>query len=383
MTQFPASSGKKVQKTMLQALMRYSLIALVLLSPAASAAEPIKLKLAFITSDRAELYQSVIGPFVDAVNKDAKGLIEIEVYFSGVLGGLPQPPQLVLDGVADIGTIVSTHFKDRFPDDAVLELPGLFDNAREATLCYTGLIRANAFAGYEEFFVIGAFSFGPGTVHSRQRLTSLSELKGMKISATSTIEATVLQRLGAVSKVLPVPQTMDAIGAGGIDGAVVPPSAFAAFGIGRVTSYHYLLRVSASPIALVMNRKKFDSLPEQAQSVIRKYSGEWIAARFVARWQVLEIEELERIKSNARRTTTFPLSMDIDAAHAIFQSVNEEWIKKSPGNSQLLTMVEKELTKLRSTPRIDDIPMPSSFRSIDREGGQLIGPIRAIVLKKG
>jgi TRAP-type C4-dicarboxylate transport system substrate-binding protein len=172
----------------------------------------------------------------------------------------------------------------------------------------------------------------------------------MKISARSTIEATALERLGAVSNVLALPQTMDAISAGSIDGTAVPPAVFPYFGIGRLTTYHYLLPVSAAPLALVMNRKKFDGLPEQAQRVIRKYGGEPMATRFVAHWQYLEKEELERIKSNARRIVTFPSPMDIEAAQAVFQSFNDEWAAKSPRNLELLTMVEKELAKIRLTP---------------------------------
>jgi TRAP-type C4-dicarboxylate transport system substrate-binding protein len=334
---------------MTKALTRCALLALVLFSSAA-AAEPIKLKLAFFTSDRSALYLYAIKPFVDAVNTEANGLIKIEVYFSGVLGGSPLQPQLVLDGVADMAMIVSGQFPLRFPDDAVLELPGLIHDMREATLSYTGLIHANALRGYEDFFVIGAFSTGPGNVHSRKRLTSLSDLIGMKIAATSPMEATVLERLGAVSNVLPVRQAMDAISAGSIDGTAVPPAVFGAFGIGRVTTYHYLLPISSAPQALVMNRKKFDGLPEQAQSVIRKYSGEWMAARFVAHWQVLEKGELERIKSNDRRMVTFPSPIDVEAAQAVFQSVNDEWAARSPRNLELLTIVEKELAKIRSTP---------------------------------
>jgi TRAP-type C4-dicarboxylate transport system substrate-binding protein len=337
-------------KMMIKSLTRCTLVALVLFSSAA-AAEPIKLKLAFPTSDRAELYLYAIKPFVDSVNTEANGLIEIEVYFSGVLGGSrPTQRQLVLDGVADMALIASGQWPLQFPDDTVLELPGLFHDAREATLSYTGLIYANALRGYEVFFVIGAFSNGPGNIHSRKHLSSLSDLKGMKIGATSTIEAAVLERLGAVSNVLPIPQTMDALSDGSIDGTAVAPAVFAAFGIGRVTTYHYLLPISGAPLALVMNRKKFDGLPEQAQSVIRKYSGEWMATGFVAHWQVLEKGELERIKSNARRTITFPSPMDIEAAQAVFQSVNDEWAVKSPRNLELLTIVEKELAKIRSTP---------------------------------
>ena len=67
--------------------------ALVLFSSMA-AAQPIKFILAFSTSDRGELYVSAIKPLVDAVNAEARGLIEIEVYFSGALGVPGRRPAL-------------------------------------------------------------------------------------------------------------------------------------------------------------------------------------------------------------------------------------------------------------------------------------------------
>jgi TRAP-type C4-dicarboxylate transport system substrate-binding protein len=334
---------------MIKALVRWALLALVLFSSAA-AAEGVTLKLSLTSSDRSELYQHVIKPFVDAVNTEANGLIKIEGYFSNVLGRLSPHPQLVLDGVADIALIVPSLFPIRFPDDTVLGLPGLFQDAREATLAYAGLIHANALRGYEDFFVIGAFCSGPGNIHSRKRLTSLSDLKGLKISTTSTIVGTALERLGAVPNLLPPPVVTDAISAGRIDGAAVPTGVLAVFGIGHLTTYHYLLPISCAPLALVMNRKKFNGLPGQAQGIIRKYSGEWITARFVAHREVLEKEELELLKSNARRTVTFPSRMDIETAQTVFQSVNEEWAAKSRHNLELLKIVEKELAKIRSTP---------------------------------
>jgi TRAP-type C4-dicarboxylate transport system substrate-binding protein len=194
-------------KMMIKAVARCTLLALVLFS-SATAAEPIKLKLAFPTSDRAELYLYAIKPFVDAVNTEANGLIEIEVYFSGVLGGSqPTQPQLVLDGVADMALIASGQFQLLFPDDTVLELPGLFHDAREVTSLLHWAYPCQCAQGpLENAPITKKSSYPPGNIHSRKRLTLLPDLKGMKIGATSTIEATALERLGAVSYVLPVPQ---------------------------------------------------------------------------------------------------------------------------------------------------------------------------------
>jgi TRAP-type C4-dicarboxylate transport system substrate-binding protein len=74
---------------------RWVLLVFALL-PLAALAEPIKLRLSLITSDRSLVYLGEIKPFVDAVNAEAKGLLEIEIYFSGTLGnGAARQPQLV------------------------------------------------------------------------------------------------------------------------------------------------------------------------------------------------------------------------------------------------------------------------------------------------
>ena len=109
------------------------------LLPAIAAAEPIKLKLAFYSSDRSILYLAGIKPFVDAVNTAAKDLIHIDVYFSSKLGSADAIPNVLLDGGADIAFMAPGYTPKVFFDGSVAELPGLFHNAREATLVYTRL----------------------------------------------------------------------------------------------------------------------------------------------------------------------------------------------------------------------------------------------------
>jgi TRAP-type C4-dicarboxylate transport system substrate-binding protein len=61
------------------------------------------------------------------------------------------------------------------------------------------------------------------------------------------------------AKVMPINATAEAISRGDIDGATVPASMLLNFGISRVTSYHYFIRLGFAPLAILMNRKKFDS----------------------------------------------------------------------------------------------------------------------------
>ena len=108
-------------------LARLVLLAVVL-APLAATAAPIELKLAYFISDQASLYKIAIEPFVDAVNGDADGGIEIKTYPGGSLGkDQGRQAQLVREGVADIAFVALGPTGDQFADGSVMQLPGLFE----------------------------------------------------------------------------------------------------------------------------------------------------------------------------------------------------------------------------------------------------------------
>ena len=209
---------------MFKTLARCALLWLALV-PAASAAEPIKLKMAYFSSDRTTTYLAAIKPFVDSVNAEAADLVQIDVSLSGTLGKNPtQQLQLVLDGTADLAFVVPGYTPERFPDNEVVELPGLFKNIREATLVYTGLIAANALRGYDDLFVVGAFAAEPETIHTRLPAASLQALAGMRIRSNNPVQAAALAELGMVPVEIPINQTSSAISSGKLDGAMTGPA---------------------------------------------------------------------------------------------------------------------------------------------------------------
>src|SRR6267154_6567665 len=105
----------------MNAIARCAAIAVALL-PVATLAEPIKLKMAYFSSDREPPYVSVLQPFADAVNREGKGIVEVVPYPGGVLGrSYAKQAQLVLDGIADMAWVNPSLTPERFPDDAVME----------------------------------------------------------------------------------------------------------------------------------------------------------------------------------------------------------------------------------------------------------------------
>ena len=315
--------------------------------PLVVAAEPIKLKFSYYTSDREVIYLSAVKPFIDSVNAAANGLIEIDAFTSGSLGkSYAGQAQLVLDGVADFAFVNPGLTPEQFPDDTVMELPGLFHDVREASMVYTRLVASGALRGYEDFFVVGAVAGGPQSIHTRPPISSLEDLLGKKIRASNRTEGLVLDALGMSAKVIPINATAEAISRGDIDGTTVPASMLLNFGISRVTSYHYFIRLGFAPLVILMNRQKFDSLPKTGQDIIRKFSGESFAKCFAEAFVANDDRVIEQFKSDPHRTVIFPSQRDLDVAQATYRRAIDEWQARTPRNRELLTMVESEIAKL-------------------------------------
>jgi TRAP-type C4-dicarboxylate transport system substrate-binding protein len=212
------------------------------------------------------------------------------------------------------------------------------------------LIAANTLRGYEDFVVIGAYTAELHSIHTRKPIASLADLKGLKIRANNPTEAATFDKLGMHGIVMPVNQISEAISNGSIDGAAVPPAMLAEFGVGRLASYHYMIRADAPSLAVVMSRKVFAGLPAQAQAIIRKYSGEWAVARSNEYFAAINVKSMKQLEADPKRKVIFPSQAERPRIQAAFKEVIDEWKAKSPRNPELLELARAEIAKLRCEP---------------------------------
>ena len=101
------------------------------------------------------------------------------------------------------------------------------------------------------------------------------------------------------------------------------------------------------PLLLLMNRKRFESLPAPAQMLIRKYSGEPAAAAWIESFGDAEREQLDKIRADPERKVVVPSPSDWDSARQIYQSMIDAWAAKSAHNRALLARVRTEIAGLR------------------------------------
>lgn len=309
---------------------------------------PVKLRFAIFSPDTEQTYLTVFKPFAEAVNKENAG-VEIELFPNGALGRNPaQQAQMVLDGVADIAWVVASYTPGRFQENEVFELPGLFKDLKESTVVMNRLIHSGQVKGYEQFFPIGIFGTAPYSIHTREPIRTLADLKGKKIRAAGAIESETIKALGAVPIGMTTTEIPEAISRRTIDGTTSHPSPLFDFGIARVTNAHYFTRLGVVPLAILLNRAKFDALPKPAQDVIRKYSGDWTAQRFNEHITAYNDLLVQRLKDDPKRTVVFPPQSELDQTQPAFNSVIDAWVAKQPRNKELLELVRKETAAYRA-----------------------------------
>ena len=322
--------------------------ALLLLACVRGWAAPVVLKFSFYTSDRSAIYHCQVKPFVDAVNAEGAGLVRIEVYFSGAISpAQAEQPSLVRSGGADLAAIVPGATPDDFPDTTVFGAPGLFRSDEEASLVFTRLIAAGALKGYDPFFVVGAYVLGGESIHSRKPIATLADLKGQTIRVNNEIVGDVLKELGAEPVVMPINRARDALSQGQVDGVVVIPAVLSEFGFSRLAQHHYLLAIGAAPLAMVMNRAKFASLPPRAQEIIRAHSGRSYIEQVTACTNARNLEVVAQLRAAQQRKVAEPSSADLAAAQAAYDGAIREWTSTSPGNLTLLDKVKSDRDAMR------------------------------------
>jgi len=307
------------------------------------------LKWAVFTPDHEVTFRTVMKPYAEAVQRDSNGALVFDLFPNGALGRNPgQQPQMVIDGVADVAWIIPSYSPGRFPDTEVLELPGLFKNLREATTVATRMAASGTFKDYGDFFLVGMFGTAPYSIHTNFPVNSIADLKGKTIRASSANESAALRALGAVPIGMPVTEIPEAISRRTISGTTSHMSPFFDFGLDRVTNNHFFIGLGVVPLTILMNKRKFDALPEQARAALQKNAGEVIANKWSDSITSFNDEMLNRLKSDPKHKVVFPSQAELDEAQKLLAPVRETWVSASDRHKDLKAQLDAQLAKVRA-----------------------------------
>ena len=239
-----------------------------------SDAQSIEVKMAHFMAPIHVQHQKSFVPFAEKVNSLSGGQVKIRIYPGGALGGPTQLPDAVKTGITDIAFIIPSYTTARFPRTSAFDLPFLFDSGVHATKVFYDLYGKYLAEDYKDYKVLWLYSSGPGHLHSvTKRIHTLDDVQGMKMRTPSAYMTKALKLLGTNPVGMPISELTVALQKKVVDGMLTPWSAVEDFKMWDLISYLTELDMYISPMAVVMNKEKFDALPESAKKAIEGASG--------------------------------------------------------------------------------------------------------------
>ncbi len=211
------------------------------------------------------------------VEKRTQGRVKIDYYPGGTLTQGPWLYDAVRQGITDVGHCLLAYTRGTFPLTEVIDLPLGCKSGYMATRLMNAYYKKMKPKEFDELKMFWMHGMGPTVIHTQKPVHQLEDLKGMKIRTTGLGEK-IITALGGVAVSMPMAETYDALQKGVVEGVLCPVEALFGWRLGEVVKYttESYGASTTNCNAIVMSKKKWDSLPPDIQQIIDKISEEWI-----------------------------------------------------------------------------------------------------------
>jgi len=261
------------------------------------------------------------------VEKRTGGKVKVQTFPGGTL----LPAKNILDGVisglADIGNFAMSYQPGRFPVSEAVDLPMGFTSARAASLTLFDLIAKYKPKEFAQVKILTLFTCPPTNFMTKSPVRSLADLKGMELRVAGT-NAEVVKRLGGIPVAMPQSETPEAIQKGVVKGMVSSMEILKDFKFAAYTPYATVANLPVVSFAVVMNKAKWDSLPEDVKDVLeqlRREQAEW-TGKYVDDHVT---EALAWSKANYRHQLFELSAADHDKVASLLKPMTEEYVKRT------------------------------------------------------
>ena len=237
-------------------------------------AQTIQVKFAHFMSPMHIQHQKSFVPFCNKVEELTNGQVTVKIYPGGALGGPKQLPEAVKTGITDIAFTIPAYTTGRFPRTSVFDLPFLFDSSLHTTKVLYTLAYDYLADDYKDYKVLWFYSCGPGQLHSVTKpIRRVEDLKGMKMRSPGAYMSKALKLCGANPVGMPISKLTMSLEKKVIDGMLTPYSAVIDFRLWDLVKYIADVNMYTMPMAVLMNKQKWNSLPDFAKRAIDEASG--------------------------------------------------------------------------------------------------------------
>lgn len=280
----------------------------------------------------AHVTKEILTPWAEDVSAASGGELTVQMFAGGSLGRNPaQQLQLVEDGVADIAWVIPGYSPGRFQESTVAELPFLIPSSTAGSPAMWKMYEDGHFKGdFDKLKMLGIFVSYPNSIASTKPVAVPQDMQDLKLRAPGPTMLTAIEALGAV----PVggitgPTVAESISRGLIDGTLTQWGAIETFRMGDVITHFNTAPLGATPMLVVMNKAKYESLSDAAKAAIDKFSGAAFSERFGASFDANIAEARETLLANDTIAVTEPDEAQLAQWKDAVSIATQQWIEQN------------------------------------------------------
>lgn len=311
----------------------------------ASLAQAETLRFSSFEPPQAYVTKNVLTAWAEDVSKASEGTLDVKMFAGGTLGRAPdQQLKLVEDGVADIAWVIPGYSPGRFTEGSVAELPFLVPDSTIGSKAMWKMVEDGYFSNdYSKFKLIGVVVSAPNFIASSRKITEPEEMKGINFRGPGPVLLTALKALGSV----PIggitgANLADSISRGLVEGTLTEWTAGETFRVTEVTNHYMMAPLGATPMLVLMNKARYDALPEKAKAAIDKYSGAAFSERFGKTFDANMVAARKRAEE--RKAVITDITGEAAARwEAAVRPATDAWIADTPDGQKIYDAMKAAL----------------------------------------
>ena len=262
--------------------------------------KPVNLKMGSWVPAQHALNPALIA-WGESLKAASGGTITTTLFPSEQLGKAFDHYDMARDGISDVSYVNPGYQPGRFPIFAAASLPFMVSNAKAGSAAIDAWYRAYAAKEMKDVHFCFAFAHDPGALHSRKKIVSPAEIKGMKVRPASATIGQMVTLLGGTNVQASAPESRDMLERGVADAITFPWGSLTLFGIDKVVKYHMDVPLYVTPFVWVMNNDKYNAMSaSQKKAVDSHCTSEW-AEKVASAWADFEIAGRAKLVADSGR----------------------------------------------------------------------------------
>ncbi|MFY8103204.1 MAG: TRAP transporter substrate-binding protein [Ramlibacter sp.] len=224
----------------------------------------------------------------ESLKRASGGTINPTLFPAEQLGKAFDHYDMARDGITDFAFVNPGYQPGRFPIIAGASLPFLFSNGKSGSAAIDDWYRRYAATEMKDVKFCFAFVHDPGTFHSRKKITSPADIRGMKVRPANGTVGQMVTALGGTNVQSSAPEARDILERGVADAITFPWGSITLFGIDKVVKFHMDVPIYVTPFVWVMNKGKYDALNAAHKKAVDDHcTSEW-AEKVAGPWADVE-----------------------------------------------------------------------------------------------